>query len=430
LGKTVQTLALLQQQKENHVGCTNLLIMPTSLIFNWEMEARKFTPGMKILNYTGIHREKDVSKFCDYDLVLTSYGTVRMDIEILKQVFFHYVILDESQVIKNPDSIIAKSVTELKSKHRLILTGTPIENSTLDLWSQMSFVNPGLLGTQRFFKNEFLNPIEKKHDELKTKKLYALIKPFVLRRQKSQVVKDLPDKIENIQYCSMTEEQEKEYEKVKSNYRNLILDSIEQKGVGASQILLLQGLTRLRQIANHPILAESEYVDGSGKMEDVVHMLDRALAEDHKILIFSQFVKHLHLYADYLKEKNIDFAYLDGSTKERQKEVDKFQQSEDKRIFLISLKAGGLGLNLTAADYVFLLDPWWNPAIEAQAIDRAYRIGQKNNVFTYKFITKNTVEEKILMLQQNKLRLAQELITTEESFVKNLSKEDIQSIFE
>ena len=172
--------------------------MPTSLIFNWEMEARKFTPGMKILNYTGIHREKDVNKFCDYDLVLTSYGTVRMDIEILKQVFFHYVILDESQVIKNPDSIIAKSVMELKSKHRLILTGTPIENSTLDLWSQMSFVNPGLLGTQRFFKNEFLNPIEKKHDELKTKKLYALIKPFVLRRQKSQVVKDLPDKIEKI----------------------------------------------------------------------------------------------------------------------------------------------------------------------------------------------------------------------------------------
>ncbi|MBC7486140.1 MAG: DEAD/DEAH box helicase, partial [Cytophagaceae bacterium] len=369
-------------------------------------------------------------KFCEYDLVLTSYGTVRMDIEILKQVFFHYVILDESQVIKNPDSIIAKSVTELRSKHRLILTGTPIENSTLDLWSQMSFVNPGLLGTQRFFKNEFLNPIEKKHDELKTKKLYALIKPFVLRRQKSQVVKDLPDKIENIQYCSMTEEQEKEYEKVKSNYRNLILDSIEQKGVGASQILLLQGLTRLRQIANHPILAESEYQDGSGKMEDVVHMLERALAENHKILIFSQFVKHLHLYADYLKEKKIDFAYLDGSTKERQKEVDKFQESEEKRIFLISLKAGGLGLNLTAADYVFLLDPWWNPAIEAQAIDRAYRIGQKKNVFTYKFITKNTVEEKILVLQQNKLRLAQELITTEESFVKNLSREDIQSIFE
>lgn len=430
LGKTVQTLAMLQQQKEKTAGLTNLLIMPTSLIFNWEMEARKFTPDLKILNYTGINREKNVEKFSNYDLILTSYGTVRMDIDLLTKMVFHYVILDESQVIKNPDAIIAKAVQDLKSTHRLILTGTPIENSTLDLWSQMSFVNPGLLGTQTFFKKEFLNPIEKKHDELKTKKLYALIKPFILRRQKSQVVKDLPDKIENVQYCSMTEEQEKEYEKVKSNYRNLILDSIEEKGIGGSQILLLQGLTRLRQIANHPVLAESEYVDGSGKMEDVTHMLDRALAEDHKILIFSQFVKHLQLYVDYFKKEKIPFCYLDGSTKDRQKEVDEFQNSTEKKVFLISLKAGGLGLNLTAADYVFLLDPWWNPAIESQAIDRAYRIGQKNNVFTYKFITRNTVEEKILLLQQNKLKLAQDLITTEESFVKNLSKDDIRSIFE
>ncbi len=430
LGKTVQTLAMLQQQQEKTEGLTNLLIMPTSLIFNWEMEARKFTPNLKILNYTGINREKNVEKFSNYDLILTSYGTVRMDIDLLTKMVFHYVILDESQVIKNPDAIIARAVQDLKSTHRLILTGTPIENSTLDLWSQMSFVNPGLLGTQTFFKKEFLNPIEKKHDELKTKKLYALIKPFILRRQKSQVVKDLPDKIENVQYCSMTEEQEKEYEKVKSNYRNLILDSIEEKGIGGSQILLLQGLTRLRQIANHPVLAETEYVEGSGKMEDVTHMLDRALAEDHKILIFSQFVKHLQLYVDYFNKEKIPFCYLDGSTKDRQKEVDEFQNSTEKRVFLISLKAGGLGLNLTAADYVFLLDPWWNPAIESQAIDRAYRIGQKNNVFTYKFITRNTVEEKILLLQQNKLKLAQDLITTEESFVKNLSKEDIRSMFE
>ncbi len=430
LGKTVQTLALLQQQKETTEGLTSLLIMPTSLIFNWEMEARKFTPNLKILNYTGINREKNVEKFSKYDIVLTSYGTVRMDIAVLNKMVFHYVVLDESQVIKNPDAIIARAVQELKSSHRLILTGTPIENSTLDLWSQMSFVNPGLLGTETFFRKEFLIPIEKKHDELKTKKLYALIKPFILRRQKNQVAKDLPDKIENIQYCSMTEEQEKEYEKVKSNYRNLILDSIEEKGIGGSQILLLQGLTRLRQISNHPILAEPEYVDGSGKMKDVTHMLDRALAEDHKILVFSQFVKHLQLYVEHFKKENIPFCYLDGSTKDRQKEVDEFQASTEKKVFLISLKAGGLGLNLTAADYVFLLDPWWNPAIEAQAIDRAYRIGQKNNVFTYKFITKNTVEEKILLLQQNKLRLAQDLITTEESFVKNLSKDDIRSIFE
>ena len=427
LGKTVQTLAMLQRQTE---GLTSLLIMPTSLIFNWKMEAKKFTPHLKVLNYTGINREKNIEKFVKYDIVITSYGTVRMDIDMLCKFYFHYIILDESQVIKNPDAIIAKAVNDLNSKHRLILTGTPIENSTLDLWSQMTFVNPGLLGSQSFFKKEFLIPIEKKQDELKIKKLYALIKPFILRRQKSQVVKDLPDKIENVQYCSMTEEQEHEYEKVKSNYRNLILDSIEEKGVGGSQILLLQGLTKLRQIANHPVMSEHEYTGTSGKMEDVTHMLERALAEDHKILVFSQFVKHLQIYADYFKGKGIDFSYLDGTTKNRQQEVDEFQASDKKRIFLISLKAGGLGLNLTAADYVFLLDPWWNPAIEAQAIDRAYRIGQKNNVFTYKFITKNTVEEKILLLQHNKLKLAQDLITTEESFVKHLSKDDIRSIFE
>lgn len=210
----------------------------------------------------------------------------------------------------------------------------------------------------------------------------------------------------------------------------MILETIDEKGVGSSQFILLQGLTKLRQIANHPRLVEKEYKGGSGKMEDVLHMLDRALAENHKILIFSQFVKHLALVKEHLLEQGLDYAYLDGSTKERQGQVEMFQNNDDVRIFLISLKAGGLGLNLTAADYVFILDPWWNPAIEAQAVDRAYRIGQKNQVFTYKFITKNTVEEKILNLQRNKQKLADDLITAEESFVKSLTKEDIQSIFD
>jgi SNF2 family DNA or RNA helicase len=430
LGKTVQTLSLLLSEKERGTSQATLLVMPTSLVYNWEVEARKFAPTLKLLNYTGIYREKNIARFQDYDLVITSYGTVRVDIELLKQYQFHYIILDESQVIKNPESNIAKSVKQLHSKHKLILTGTPIENSTLDLWSQMSFVNPGLLGTQAFFKNEFLNPIEKKHDELKVKRLYSIIKPFILRRIKSQVVKELPEKIENIKYCMMTPEQEKEYESVKSNYRNLILESIEDKGLAGSQILLLQGLTKLRQIANHPKLTEESYDGESGKMEDVKHLMENALTQDHKILVFSQFVKHLQIYAAYLEKKGIPFAYLDGSTKDRQAEVERFQQEEGVRIFLISLRAGGLGLNLTAADYVFLLDPWWNPAIEAQAVDRAYRIGQKNTVFTYKFITQNTVEEKILHLQQSKLKLANDLINSEESFVKSLSKEDIQSIFD
>jgi SNF2 family DNA or RNA helicase len=430
LGKTVQTLAMLQYQKENGAANASLLIMPTSLIYNWLMEAKKFAPKLKIFNYTGTNREKNVEQFEGYDLVLTSYGTTRIDIDYLKTYYFNYIILDESQAIKNPDSNIARSVIELKSKFKLILSGTPIENSTMDLWSQMSFVNPGLLGTQSFFKNEFLYPIEKKGDEAKVKRLYAMIKPFILRRQKSQVATELPEKIENVQYCKMTDAQEKEYEKVKSNYRNMILESIEEKGVSSSQLLLLQGLTKLRQIANHPKMVIEDYEGDSGKLEDAVYMLQNALQNNHKILIFSQFVKHLSIFREYLNKEKIDYAYLDGTTKDRQGQVDNFQNNPDLKVFLISLKAGGLGLNLTAADYVFILDPWWNPAIEAQAVDRAYRIGQKNTVFTYKFITTNSVEEKILNLQKNKQKLANDLITTEESFVKNLSKEDIASIFD
>lgn len=430
LGKTVQTLAMLQYQKENGAANASLLIMPTSLIYNWLMEAKKFAPKLKIFNYTGTNREKNVEQFEGYDLILTSYGTTRIDIDHLKNYYFNYIILDESQAIKNPDSNIARSVIELKSKFKLILTGTPIENSTMDLWSQMSFVNPGLLGNQSFFKNEFLNPIEKKGDEAKVKRLYAIIKPFILRRHKAQVATELPEKIENVQYCKMTDAQEKEYEKVKSHYRNMILESIEEKGVSSSQFLLLQGLTKLRQIANHPKMVIEDYEGDSGKLEDAVYMLQNALQNNHKILIFSQFVKHLSIFREYLNKEKIDYAYLDGTTKDRQGQVDNFQNNPDLKVFLISLKAGGLGLNLTAADYVFILDPWWNPAIEAQAVDRAYRIGQKNTVFTYKFITTNSVEEKILNLQKNKQKLASDLITTEESFVKNLSKEDIASIFD
>ncbi|AHM61460.1 snf2-related protein [Flammeovirgaceae bacterium 311] len=428
LGKTVQTLAMLQAQKEIGQEGTTLLVMPTSLIYNWEMEAKRFTPNLRVHLYTGTGRNKDVSRFKNYDLVLSSYGIVRLDIEELQKFYFNYVILDESQAIKNPGSNIAKAVRELKSRRRLILTGTPLENSTMDLWSQMHFINPGLLGNQTFFRNEFLNPIEKKQDETKTGKLYSIIKPFILRRQKTQVATELPDKVENIRYCSMTEEQAEKYEEAKNYYRSHILDQIDLHGVKKSQFVLLQGLTKLRQIANHPYMVDEAYKDGSGKMEEVLDMLQNAISEGHKILVFSQFVKHLNLVRKYLDAEKIAYAYLDGATKDRQAEVENFQNNPKLRIFLISLKAGGVGLNLTKADYVFLLDPWWNPAIEQQAIDRAHRIGQENRVFTYKFITKDTVEEKILALQQHKTSLADNLITTEESFVKTLSKEDIDNI--
>ena len=430
LGKTVQTLAMLQAEKDKGATNASLLIMPTSLIYNWQIEASKFTPELKVLAYTGTLREKDVATFENYDLVLTSYGITRLDIEILKSYYFHYVILDESQAIKNPGSNIAKSVRELKSKYRLILTGTPLENTTLDLWSQMSFVNPGLLGTERYFRNEFQLPIEKKQDQGKTRRLNVIIKPFILRRQKSQVAKDLPEKVEHVKYSQMSPDQEEQYEEVKSYYRNQILEAIDRNGMNKSQLLLLQGLTKLRQIANHPKMVDTEYDGASGKLEDVTYMIDEAISGGHKILIFSQFVKHLSIVRDYLNKQQLQYSYLDGATRDRKEQVERFQNEESIRLFLISLKAGGLGLNLTKADYVFLLDPWWNPAIEAQAVDRAHRIGQKNKVFTYKFITRNSVEEKILKLQQNKLKLASDLITTEESFIKKLSSEDIRDLLD
>lgn len=427
LGKTVQTLALLQAEKEAGKG-TSLLIMPTSLIYNWEMEASRFTPDLKVLNYTGTLRNKDIKRFEKYDVVLTSYGITRLDVDLLKNFYFNYIILDESQVIKNPSSIIAKAVRELKSRYKLVLTGTPLENTTMDLWSQINFINPGLLGSQSYFRQEYQVPIEKKGDETKSKKLNSIIKPFVLRRHKSQVATELPEKVENIQYSVMTTEQEKRYEEVKSYYRGKILDLIDREGMGNSRFMILEGLTKLRQLANHPKMIEPSYAGDSGKLEDIIHMLENAIAEGHKVLVFSQFVKHLTLVRQYLKSHKIDFAYLDGSSIDRKEQVDRFNKDANVKAFLISIKAGGLGLNLTEADYVFILDPWWNPAVEAQAVDRAHRIGQKKKVFTYKFITRNTVEEKILMLQQKKLKLTRELITTEESIMKQLTREDIEQM--
>lgn len=431
LGKTIQTLAFLQSQKEAGLAeHPNLLVMPTSLIYNWLKEIEKFTPNLRAFIYTGTNREKNTEQFDNYDLILTSYGILRIDIDVIKDYRFNYVILDESQSIKNPSSHISKAVMQLNSANRLILTGTPLENSTMDLWTQMTFINPGLLGTQNYFKNEYQIPIEKHQDEKQNKRLYSLIKPFMLRRHKSQVATELPPKVESIHYCDMTEEQEKCYEEAKSYYRNIILEQIEEKGFGKSQMAVLQGLTKLRQLANHPQMIDEGYEGDSGKNEEVLQKLETIIEEGHKVLVFSQFVKHLDIYRDYLEQNNVRYCYLDGSTTNRQEQVDIFQNDDSIKIFLISLKAGGLGLNLTAAEYVFLLDPWWNPAIEAQAIDRAHRIGQQKTVFTYKFITRNSVEEKILTLQRNKRKLFDNLITTEENFVKSLSKDDILSLLE
>lgn len=432
LGKTIQTLALLQKHKEaieaNGSKSVSLIVMPTSLIYNWLNEAKKFAPKLRIMVHTGTFRYKSPEVFTNYDVVITTYGITRIDIDLLKDYFFEYIILDESQNIKNPSSKSYQAVKQLKSRYKLILSGTPVENSVNDLWTQMSFINPGLLGSQQFFLNEFVTPIEKKKDEEKAKRLQALIKPFVLRRTKEQVATELPPKTENLFYCKMSDEQANVYEKVKSEYRNELLRSLEDGTYGQAQMQVLQGLIKLRQIANHPAMIDEEYEGDSGKFENVVHTLANVLEGGHKVLIFSQFVKQLNIYRDHFNREGIAYVYLDGSTQNRGDVVKKFQEDEKTRVFLISIKAGGVGLNLTEADYVFILDPWWNPAVEQQAIDRTHRIGQTKNVFIYKFITKDTVEEKIVALQQRKLKVAQSLITTEESFIKSLSAEDIREI--
>lgn len=424
---TIQNAGVTNENPNQNLIRTSLIIVPNSLVFNWQNEAKKFTPNLKVLIYTGSQRIKNTKYFNSYDLVITTYGTARVDIDVLKQHQFNYIILDESQSIKNAGSQSSKAVRLLRSKYKLVLTGTPIENGVQELWSQLSFVNPGLLGNLNSFNERFVTPIEKGKDEFKMQQLKAIIKPFVLRRTKDQVAKDLPEKTEQIIYCEMTDEQAEAYETTKSYYRNEILKSVSEIGVSRSHFTLLKGLTRLRQIANHPILANKDYEFGSGKFDEVLSRANTAKAEGHKVLMFSQFVKQLDIYRNNFEINKHPYSYLDGSMTniERQNAVTNFQTKQDLPFFLISLKAGGLGLNLTNADYVFLIDPWWNPAIERQAVDRTHRIGQTKSVFIYKFITKDTVEEKIIALQNKKKLLADNIITTEESFIKTIDVNEI-----
>ncbi len=432
LGKTVQTLALLQKQKEElkntDYAKTSLLVLPTSLVYNWQREANRFAPNLRILTHIGSNRYKDPYAFTHFDLIITTYGIIRSDEDLFSKFFFNYIILDESQNIKNPTSKSFKSIKSLKSRYKLALSGTPIENSVSDIWSQMHFTNPGLLGSYSFFQKEFVTAIEKKKDEHTAKRLQAIIKPFVLRRTKNQVATELPPKTEQIIYCEMDEAQAEIYESTKSEYRNALLEGAVHNSTKGTQIALLQGLTKLRQLANHPKMVDTKYSKDSGKFKAVIEMLQSISAEGNKVLIFSQFVKHLDLFKEYFDKKDIPYAYLDGATKDRARAVQEFKEKEEVRIFLISIKAGGVGLNLTEADYVFILDPWWNPAVEQQAIDRSHRIGQKRNVFIYKFISKDTVEEKIVALQNRKMSIATSLITTEETFVKSLTQDDLREL--
>ena len=437
LGKTIQTLALLQHNKENLMPSqrteveieakkrveqvlfdspkslfTSLIIVPASLIYNWENEIKRFVPQMKVYSYKGNQRKKSTSWFENFDIILSSYHTIRQDIELISSFYFHYIILDESQVIKNPASMLYRSMIRLKSEFKLVLTGTPVENSLTDLWTQLNFVNPGLLGDLSFFRREFAKPIEQLGDDEKEVKLRKIIKPFILRRTKEMVAPDLPAITEQTVFCDMTEEQYKLYDEEKSSVRNSIMKNIESTGLEKSAIVVLQGLMKLRQISNHPLMAYDEYISSSGKFETVLQDMESVISEGHKILVFSSFVKHLDLYAGELKKKRIRFTMLTGASTNREKIVNNFQNDPDNKIFLVSLKAGGVGLNLTAADYVFILDPWWNPASEIQAMSRAHRIGQFKSVFVYKYITSNSIEEKIVRLQEKKSLLADTFISS------------------
>jgi non-specific serine/threonine protein kinase len=428
LGKTVQTLAFLQKEI-NRKKVPNLIIAPTSVLFNWQREIEKFTPEIDYLLHYGTKRTRDARRLRKKALILTTYGHLRRDVTFLSNIDFHYVILDESQNIKNPQSDTAQAARNLQSKNRLTLTGTPVENNTMELWSQFSFLSPGLLGSQTFFRDNFMRPIEKEQNVQTVSMLKRLIFPFILRRTKEEVVKELPPKVENVIYSPMGEAQQKLYDNVRETYRNTIISEIESKGLNKSKMRVLEGLIKLRQVCCHPSLIDNSFDDEAGKFEALKMMIDEIASENHKVLVFSQFVRMLTIIRDYLDEQAIEYAYLDGSTKDREGAVNKFQDNEDIRIFLISLKAGGTGLNLTAADYVIHYDPWWNPAVEMQASDRAHRIGQTKKVFTYKLISKDTVEEKIVQLQQQKKDLVQQLISTEGRFFKSLNKNDIINLF-
>ncbi|MEX1240180.1 MAG: DEAD/DEAH box helicase [Cyclobacteriaceae bacterium] len=432
LGKTLQTISFLQYVKEKYPGSTQLVVCPTSLIFNWENELQKFCPSLKFHIHYGSQRELNETHFTEFDVVLTSYGVVRNDVEELSGFLWQYVILDESQAIKNPDARVTKATRELRAVNRLILSGTPVQNNTCDLFAQFNFLNPGLLGNREYFNREFAVPIDKLGSQQKTGELKKLIYPFTLRRTKEQVAKDLPDKTVSVLWCTMEAEQRKFYNHYREGYRNRLLKKIDEEGIARSGMDVLEGLLRLRQICDHPALVDKreDVIHSSVKIEELIREVQEN-AGTHKLLVFSQFTQMLQRIREEFEKAGVTYCYLDGKTSltQRKEQVTQFQEDETIKAFLISLKAGGVGLNLTVADYVYLVDPWWNPAAEQQAIDRAHRIGQKRKVFAYKMICKDTVEEKILKLQEKKQMLADDLIQEDSGFVKNLTRDDVEFLF-
>ena len=451
LGKTVMVLALLESRRRlrangkgqpgeskrrkksgasegngslNRPG-PSLVVVPRSIVFNWKQEAARFTPALRVLDHTGVERLKAIDHFDDYDLVITTYGTLRRDAIQFKDKKFDYVILDESQAIKNASTESAKAARLLLGDHRLALSGTPVENHLGELWSLFEFLNPGLLGSASAFKlggGALRNP-----DEQTRVLLSRALRPFILRRTKAQVATELPPKLEQTIYCEMEPVQRKLYDELRDHYRGVLLGRIEREGMNRSKMQILEALLRLRQAACHPgLIDKTRTLESSAKLDVLLPQLAEVIEEGHKALVFSQFTSLLAIVRERLDREKINYEYLDGRTRDRQARVEIFQNDPECRLFLISLKAGGLGLNLTAAEYVFLLDPWWNPAVEAQAIDRAYRIGQTRHVFAYRLIARDTVEEKVLELQKTKRELADAIINADNSLIRSLGREDLE----
>lgn len=457
LGKTIQILAMLEMRRNrptstNAARTPSLIVVPKSLVFNWIEEAARFTPALRFLNYTGIERRERKEQIDSVDVVVTTYGTLRQDIQELKERVFDYVILDEAQAIKNSASQAAKACRLLKGDHRLALTGTPVENHLGELWSLFEFLNPGLLGQSGKFqslvkatsKGPVVSPaglsaaepargdasrVEEGSDDSQgvRRMLSQALRPFILRRTKQQVLTELPERTEQTLFCEMEKKQKDLYDELRDYYRRTLTSRVARGGMAKAKIHVLEALLRLRQVACHPALLDKNKADlPSAKLDALLEQLEELVAEGHKALVFSQFTSLLAIVRDELDRRSIRYEYLDGQTTDRQRRVTRFQSDDSIPLFLISLRAGGQGLNLTAADYVFILDPWWNPAVESQAIDRAYRMGQTRHVFAYRLICRGTVEEKILELQRSKRELADAIITEDNSVLRNLTTEDLE----
>ena len=433
LGKTVQMICFLMSEKEEKGQGTNLIVVPTSLVYNWEDEINKFAPDLSTIIIAGMKSDRiNLIKTCSrYDMVITSYPLIRKDVDDYKDIDFRYVILDEAQHIKNKGSLSAKSVKKLKAKNYFALTGTPMENSLSELWSIFDFLMPGYLLNTKKFTEKFERPIVKENDSKRLRELNNYIKPFILRRLKKEVLKELPDKIEQKILVDMTDEQKKMYLAYLQAIKGDLGEEITEKGYNKSHIKILAGLTRLRQLSCDPSVFLEDYNGGSGKLDSLEEIVSEAVSGGHRILIFSQFTTMLSEIRKRLSKTNIDMMYLDGKTpmEDRGRLVKQFNKGQSD-VFLISLKAGGTGLNLTSADMVIHFDPWWNPAVEDQATDRAHRIGQENKVQVIKLITKGTIEEKIFKLQEKKKEMIDKVIREGETLISKLSKEEIMSLFD